>query len=178
MSGIHAVLKDLTGQRFGMRVVLRRAPDHLNPNGRSETRWETLCDCGTVSIASPRNLRITVSCGCYKKQPLVFCALTISNEDKVKQRARFNHYRQGAKTRKLPFDLTFESFISLTGQDCYYCGMPPYNGIDRINNEAGYTLTNCVPCCWDCNRAKGTVSHAEFIKWVKRVHDRVLCKVA
>lgn len=42
-----------------------------------------------------------------------------------------------------------------------------YNGIDRVNNNEGYTLLNSLSCCIICNRAKNSLSYGEFIEWVK-----------
>jgi len=46
-----------------------------------------------------------------------------------------------------------------------------YNGIDRIDNNRGYLLDNCVACCEMCNRAKLTHSRQNFLDWVKKVYD-------
>lgn len=40
------------------------------------------------------------------------------------------------------------------------------NGIDRIKNEIGYELSNCVPCCEKCNKSKGTSTYADFIAYL------------
>lgn len=57
---------DLTGQRFGMLVIIRRAADHYEPSGSKVIKWECRCDCGNISIVSGSQLRkgITKSCGC------------------------------------------------------------------------------------------------------------------
>lgn len=38
-----------------------------------------------------------------------------------------------------------------------------WTGIDRVDNNIGYTVDNSVPCCRDRNRAKRTLSLDEFI---------------
>lgn len=55
------VAENLTGQRFGMLVALRRAP---NQNGR--TCWVCRCDCGNERIVISRDLKRgkVRSCGC------------------------------------------------------------------------------------------------------------------
>lgn len=100
----------------------------------------------------------------------------------------YGQYKSRAKRLGLVFHLTKEEFVEETSRDCFYCGLPPstigkpryktfsgevylYNGLDRVNNEHGYTVGNCVACCEQCNRAKLDYSQAEFIGWVKRVHD-------
>lgn len=34
---------------------------------------------------------------------------------------------------------------------CYYCGLNPCLGLDRINNSCGHDASNVVPCCEQCN---------------------------
>lgn len=64
---------------------------------------------------------------------------------------------------------------------CHYCGAPPsgrqkqvrsvyvYTGVDRKDNDAGYTIENVVPCCGICNHAKHTMSYEAFLAWLRRV---------
>ena len=60
-------LKDLTGQRFGRLVVLKRAP-----NKKKHTYWTCQCDCGTIKDIGSQSLLNgdTISCGCYHQQVL------------------------------------------------------------------------------------------------------------
>lgn len=41
-----------------------------------------------------------------------------------------------------------------------------YNGIDRLDNEVGYIVQNCVTACSFCNYAKRERSYKEFITWL------------
>lgn len=34
---------------------------------------------------------------------------------------------------------------------------PNLIGLDRINNDYGYTVQNSAPCCWDCNNRKNSM---------------------
>lgn len=43
------------------------------------------------------------------------------------------------------------------------------NGIDRIDNNKGYSVQNCVPCCAICNYIKCDMDYNEFIAWIKKV---------
>lgn len=56
-------LIDLTGQRFGRLLVLRR-------DSASTMRWSCRCDCGTVKSIYSGALRggVTTSCGCYRRE--------------------------------------------------------------------------------------------------------------
>lgn len=101
-------------------------------------------------------------------------------------------YIKNAKTRNIEWDLSHKEAIDLFRLDCYYCGLEPsnvyspynderyktethlqnllhYNGIDRIDNNKGYFLMNCVPCCKTCNYAKRDMSLEEFENWIDRI---------
>lgn len=43
------------------------------------------------------------------------------------------------------------------------------NGIDRVDNNKGYTLENCVTCCGQCNTSKLNYSQEEFLHWIERI---------
>ena len=57
----HVRLNDLSGQRYGRLVVIKRAE-----NQGKHTMWECVCDCGNRHIAMADNLTRgkTLSCGC------------------------------------------------------------------------------------------------------------------
>lgn len=44
-------------------------------------------------------------------------------------------------------------------------------GVDRINNDKGYTIDNVVTCCGDCNYMKRAMSVEAFLCRVKKIHD-------
>jgi hypothetical protein len=84
----------------------------------------------------------------------------------------------GAHRRKGWVDvMSYDEFIAFcTMTDCHYCdteirrstkrGELGYRGyfLDRKNNDKGYLYSNCVPCCWECNQAKGNrYTYQEFI---------------
>ena len=61
-----AVAHDITGQRFGQLIALKR--------GESQgylSRWQVRCDCGTEKLVYLTHLRggKTISCGCASKKP-------------------------------------------------------------------------------------------------------------
>jgi len=92
-------------------------------------------------------------------------------------------YKQGARLRGYSFDLSRAVMIDLFGRSCFYCGQPPanqtklpsaygqftYNGIDRYDSSLGYTDSNCVTCCFHCNKTKGRMSGDEFIAMARRI---------
>jgi ribosomal protein L34E len=77
------------------------------------------------------------------------------------------HYKQyymSAHKRSYAFELTLDEFSSLVGQPCYHCNYfkeGEANGIDRVDNSKGYSISNCLPCCEMCNRMKH-VYHLDF----------------
>lgn len=101
-------------------------------------------------------------------------------------------YITNAKKRNLEWSLSEDEALELFSSDCYYCGVYPsqefnyynsekytketylknttfYNGIDRIDNNKGYFLMNCVPCCKKCNYAKRDMSIEEFEEWIDQL---------
>jgi len=92
-------------------------------------------------------------------------------------------YLRGAQERGLVFALTKEQVESLIYKPCVYCGrvgvstcartvpdprQMAYNGIDRVDNTQGYSLSNTVTCCIDCNRAKADHSVEYFKGWIRQ----------
>lgn len=63
-------LIDLTGQKFGRLTVIRRAEDHIQPNGKHATKWLCKCDCGNYTTVLANSLKSgdTTSCGCFMKE--------------------------------------------------------------------------------------------------------------
>lgn len=96
-----------------------------------------------------------------------YLAATVINDVKMKALKR-------GKEWSLSSD---EAYDLITGA-CHYCGAPAEwprtrNGIDRVDNAAGYVPGNCVSCCATCNSAKGTMSVAEFREWARRLYEHL-----
>jgi hypothetical protein len=76
----------------------------------------------------------------------------------------FNRYRTGAEKRGIEFNLTIEEFTTYWNKPCHYCGEEIESvGIDRKDNDIGYLLDNCVPCCSQCNMMKRIIPYQDFI---------------
>jgi len=79
--------------------------------------------------------------------------------------ASYKYHIQGSLKRGYgDFQLNFEEFKDIVTKPCHYCKLikeGEANGIDRVNNDIGYTVENCVPACWKCNRMK-SFYHPEF----------------
>ena len=144
--------------------------------------WECVCTCGkTVEIISRSIVyKNTKSCGCLQKEAARKNGRRHANGIAAAHRL-FGQRRWLAFKNKIEFKLTEKEFLKLTTQNCFYCGRPPqnqtslpevngqyvYNGIDRTDNEKGYTLCNTVPCCKQCNFAKRDIPQAAFVAWLR-----------
>ncbi len=178
------VKKDLKDKKFGRLIVIEEAQ---SINGK--TRWLCKCDCGNEKEIAAKSLiaGVTESCGCLRKEKCTE-RLSLPNGE-----ASFNRilgiYKIGAKKRGLEFDLSNDQFREITKQNCYYCGQKPsniqksksghgdfvYNGIDRIDNNTGYMIENCVPCCAICNIMKRDSSKIDFLNKIKDIYIKHFC---
>jgi hypothetical protein len=87
-------------------------------------------------------------------------------------RGRFKAYKTGARVRGLCFLLTFKQFKQIMAQPCLYCGEDRLTrGIDRWENNLGYTLENSRPCCRICNRMKWSMDCQEFVDHIQRAAE-------
>lgn len=169
-------IKDISGKRFAKLQV--KTLSHRGADGRYY--WFCICDCGNEAILQGRRIREghTKSCGCLQMEG----SRKSPGYSAFKRRLRT--YKYAAKSRNLCFDLTEEQFRSIIEKSCSYCGsLPkPYDasgesygsisitGIDRKQNDIGYTIDNCVSCCIQCNQAKMAHSFEDFLAWVRRVY--------
>jgi hypothetical protein len=80
--------------------------------------------------------------------------------------------QRSASLRKRLFTLSQEDFEQLVIQPCYYCGfysMHRFVGIDRIDNNKGYILENCIPACKMCNLIKNADHPNAFLDKVDMI---------
>ena len=161
-------IEEMIGRKFNFLTVL----SHYS----REKGYLCQCDCGKTTIVKTYSLKIgrQISCGCAPRR--------IRPENIAAKNEIYRRYKQAAERRGHIFTLTKEEFINLIMQNCYYCGdgyslgSPLarhkdffHNGIDRVDNNLGYTNENCVPCCAICNKSKSTLSLEEWMKWLKRI---------
>lgn len=98
------------------------------------------------------------------------------NKDKYQYHKSLKHryatYKRGADRRGLEFNLSMEDFKTLWNKECYYCNEKVNGiGIDRLNNDKGYTLDNSVVCCQICNFMKHKLNEKEFIFKCNQIAD-------
>jgi len=182
--------KDISGKRFGRLVVLEPTEERNQNN----VVWKCICDCGNVCSANTASLNRghTKSCGCLHIETARKTGQITGGKSMPYGVASFRDviriYKRNAKTRDLQFELTNDEIAVLTKGDCYYCGSKPskihhpkrnngpyiYNGIDRVNNDKGYILDNCVPCCTKCNKMKERMSANTFLEQIGKVNTHLL----
>lgn len=174
---------DIAGQQFGNLTAIEWT-------GRSDNRryaiWKFKCICGEIVEKSAGNV-----IGAAKRPGRVpSCGKSTCNGHEKLPPGQsaindiFTTYKRNAVQRGYSFELSKEQLAELISQNCHYCGATPSscrhkksvsgryygdfcrNGIDRLDNTKGYTLSNTVPCCYMCNRAKNNESLEVFSKWV------------
>lgn len=172
---------DLTGQKFDRLTVIE-----YSHTKNKRAYWLCKCDCDNEKIVSRGDLKSghTKSCGCLQKE-----SRQLPEGISTRNTTIYRHKRN-AKVRNLEQALTDEQIIILHKGNCHYCGAPPsnthfspgcngsyiYNGIDRIDNDKGYTLANVVSCCGVCNHAKNNLTYDEFMNWLNRIHSHLNSK--
>jgi 5-methylcytosine-specific restriction endonuclease McrA len=100
--------------------------------------------------------------------------VSAKNWYKKSPRAMFPLYEKSANKRGLEFKISLDDFIRKIKEPCVYCGNPPpeestRNGLDRINNNAGYIVENLVACCFNCNQMKGKRSVEDFLEHIRKI---------
>ena len=176
--------KDLTGRKFNDLLVIEWLGFKTFPKGKRRSMYKCQCDCGTFCEINQSCLVTgnTKSCGCRKLVKHSYKGEHYSTISYV-----FNNYKQSARNKNRDFQLSREEFEKLISSNCYYCGQLPntkrdsynrvdkdpfyYNGIDRKDNNKGYTIENSVPCCTKCNFFKKDYSEEEFLELIKRIYE-------
>jgi hypothetical protein len=183
-------IKNLIGRKFG-----RWTPFELvrtqTAQGKKTVSWRCRCDCGVEAVVIGGSLinGDSTSCGCYKLE----CNRGERGGSGLSM--IYATYRINARKRNLAFEMTIDEFKELTSSRCYYCDAEPqntsesgglrteaarehsryiYSGVDRVDNELGYIIGNCVPCCKDCNKAKMDRPLAEYLAWLKKTTNHLV----
>lgn len=122
-----------------------------------------------VSFAFDKRSKTGLSSWCRQCHVLSTKAWQKNNKTRIKEYSfqyarkdigRFNSARTGAKARKISWDISFEEYCDLISDECFYCkgcfgnSKNAGSGLDRVDNNIGYTYDNLVPCCKICNKLK------------------------
>jgi hypothetical protein len=177
--------KDLTGQKFGKLLVIKFERYYAN---NREAMYLCACSCGKEKTVRSSCLAngTTISCGCFLNRR------RSSNPELLTPKYIW---------RQTYSDCKFETFLSLSQQNCFYCGSLPsnkcnlysarknnktisqewfdkcwfiYNGLDRIDSTKPHNDDNIVPCCILCNQAKNDMTVEEFKTWIKLIYKHFI----
>lgn len=105
-------------------------------------------------------------------------------------RSMYNELLKSCERRNLAISISYEQFVNFTKiYQCHYCNTPinwsahtkhkkqdikgsrAYK-LDRMNNDIGYHLDNCVVCCKRCNEGKSNdFSYEEWFGMTKYLRD-------
>jgi len=171
------------GMRFGNYTILKF---HSKSDTRKLGMWESKCDCGNIVFkrTAAFTTEKTIKCQrCSNKEN------TQTNIKPNKQSCKNKicaHTRNAARCRGLVFELTDAEILHLTSLPCFYCDSPhsnltrtkrgdciQHNGLDRVDNNKGYTIDNVVPCCRYCNFAKMDTDLKEWIFRIERIYNNL-----
>ena len=177
---VSAQARDYSGQRYGKLIAFRR----VEVKRHNAWLWIFRCDCGTEIVRLPSMVGASVKAGHIPS--CAGCRPDPSNKMPFGEASRgllFRRYKRNAVRRGLSFEFVLDQFIERITLPCFYCGCEPstsvdpssainghilYNGLDRVDNQLGYTEDNTVSCCEYCNRAKGVMTQGEFMCWLRR----------
>lgn len=181
---------ELIGKKFGRLTVKSLLGYTYKPYGKTtihEPVYSLLCDCNKVVTLRRLDFKYgnTKSCGCLRKD-IVYekHSNNRSISDIIFYKTQImNSYIRKANSKDREFELTYQQFDNFISGNCEYCGTPPtnqytykkkdvslpYNGVDRLDPNKGYTLSNCVSCCKICNFLKGSLNKEEFLNQVKSI---------
>lgn len=86
-------------------------------------------------------------------------------------RGRFSIAKNLARRRNKEWILSFEEYETIAVLPCHYCNnilgkVEAGGGIDRIDNDRGYSVDNVVSCCGTCNKIKNDSLNFEEAKKV------------
>lgn len=198
MSRKHKSLQEYNAE-YRTKKVGRLTILDIFKNAKNRLICECLCDCGTKSEHHLHSLLIgdTKSCGCLQKEQVA--ERLRKESGKSTYTSLYLEYKSNAMKRNLQFSITLEEFIQIVKQNCHYCNSEPKNvnryfdkngqvylsrklaaktldnawakanGIDRKNNDLGYILSNCLPCCVHCNKAKDVLDYEDFINYLNKL---------
>lgn len=151
-----ARLNNLTGNRYGRLVVIKRANDYITPSGRHYVQWLCRCDCGntTIVIGDALVRHKTKSCGCYRndKNTEKFSTHGESNNNKLygvwcsmktrcynRNSQYYSHYGGRGITVHDSWRNNYIEFKEWAIKNGYQEGLT----IDRIDVNGNYCPENC-----------------------------------
>lgn len=180
---------DLTGKTFNNLTAIK----YVGKDNYNNHTYIFKCKCGNEKTWQGSDVKTgkVKSCGCKNFSKDVIDAM--NNDDAIYSN-EYSHYkgRIGKRVGLDEFTLTFPEFKKLITDPCHYCGIVGsrakkrtckmvtkyihINGIDRVDNNKGYILDNCVTACRTCNQAKHTNDVNYFKSWIERTYNHLKAK--
>ena len=116
--------EDLTNQRFGRLLVLKRANNYVSKNNVTSAQWLCQCNCGKQIIVRTSYLKSkhTTSCGCFAREQ------TIARNRKTNKYEQKSNYILGYTFNGATFVFDNEDYDKVK-EHCWY----------KLNN--GYIIT-------------------------------------
>lgn len=184
--------ENLLNKKFSKLLVIEEIDNISN-----RTAWRCRCDCGNIKDIKSESLKSgdTKSCGCLNIQKrkersykLYSSLRKLSPTESTAKRIWKCHYNE----------ISFNEFLVLSQQNCYYCDSIPnnkqnsanhdkksskfakdngefiYNGLDRLDNSKSHTIDNLVPCCKWCNYSKRERSVDDFKFWIIKLYENFI----
>ena len=151
-------LIDLSGQKFGLLTVIRRAENKRHPSGQTHTMYLCKCECGEEIVVSSAYLRNghTKSCGCLQKRLVAERSLKHGDTrcyGKTRLYGIWNGMKQRCQNEKQ------HKYPNYGGRGITVCdewsdyavfrdwamanGYRDDLSIDRIDNDGNYEPSNC-----------------------------------
>lgn len=133
--------------------------------------------CGSKTTIDRRDFGTTLSCGCL--QHLKGASNSCWSGYGDISGAKWSNIKNGAKDRKINFDIKIEYawqlFLS-QNKKCVFTGIElnfnePTASLDRIDSLVGYIEGNIQWVHKDINKMKWNLSDQEFILWCKIIAD-------
>jgi 5-methylcytosine-specific restriction endonuclease McrA len=182
--GKHKII-NFENKQIGMLKILKMLPERKE---KGRVVWQCECKCGEIVKVSSAGLLKNKINACKKCTALSRKSL---DRTPILKHRIYKHYHFRSKKKNIPFDISFEKFTYLSDQPCHYCGLKNsnlstertykgkkvtdavvfYNGLDRIDNNKGYTEDNIYTCCQICNYAKNNMSLEQFELWLTQTYN-------
>jgi hypothetical protein len=124
--------------------------------------------CGGSQICAHDKVRSTCKichggAVCEHNKQRVSCSL-------CNPKSVYKRYKSRGQRNGLPFSLSFRQFVKIVLKPRENCGESAVpRGIDRKNNNLGYTPNNSQSYCIICNKMKLTMSQKDFDAHLEKI---------
>lgn len=188
------LLKISINQKFGRLIVIKRLPNDTS----KRTKWICKCDCGKEIIVTSHDLsrkdgKGTKSCGCYLRD---INRNRLFKGTKNISHTYFTSLRNGAKARKIDFNIKIEYIQELLEQQDYKCALSNLNiqcskntnknsvlyqeqtaSLDRIDNSKGYIIGNVQWVHKNVNIIKRELNEKDFISLCGSIYKTATTRI-